>query len=213
MVACKPTYEMVFGLSGVNACYPQRLKNNSSDQWIDRFELTRINPKRPGTQGTHQKSIHRHYEWLFSKGEPGCKSTNIATTKSFQELLPFVWESVNWHGLFYQTPKHQFPFNCKQCTFLQFVFGYPQNMEIPWVSTKHPPQQPHIICHSGNTASGANVSVPKGMRSSSLANFVEWQAIFFFEFIPLKICRIYSDEKKLPDFKGRSLFQTTIIGF
>ena len=59
-----------------------------------------------------------------------------------------------------------------------------------------PAQQPHIICDSGNTASGANISVPKGMRSSSLANLVEWQVNFFRVYTPENLTNGYRQQKK-----------------
>ena len=123
----------------------------------------------------------------FFEWEPGC-SNQDSTHKIFSgafavglgvyQILSFDMDRPTKH------PNTNFLLVVNNVPSFNFVFGYPQNMEIPWVSTKNPPQQPHIICHSGNTASGANVSVPKGMRSSSLANFVEWQAIFFRVYTP-----------------------------
>lgn len=66
MVVCKPTYEMVFGLSGLTHVI---LKDSKTIPVISgsiglNFTVPESTPKDHG-EGTHQRSINRPYEWLF----------------------------------------------------------------------------------------------------------------------------------------------------
>lgn len=99
MVVCKPTYEMVFGLSGLTHVI---LKGSKTIPVISgsiglNFTVPESTPKEQGPKGPTRKALTGLMNGFLKENQ--VVTTNVAPTISFQELLLFVWESIRFYQL------------------------------------------------------------------------------------------------------------------